>query len=74
MLTNILQIVPAPHAAEPITATDAAIKVGGPANLARLRAVKQELDPQGVFSSTPFRKALAAGKNSGARRALGAEE
>lgn len=56
--------VPRICAAETLTAAQAATQVGGHANLARLRAVKARYDPRGVFSSTPFRKALEAGEDA----------
>lgn len=52
--------------AEAVTPEDPSMRVGGPANLERIREVKMRVDPTNMFCSNPFKKLLNVEGEAGA--------
>ncbi len=63
-----------PTGARKLTYEDACDRVGGAANLERIRAVKDKYDPHNFFTCHPFRPVLAATPPQGQLHGTDAEQ
>ena len=63
-----------PAGARKLTYQDACDRVGGAANLERIRAVKDKYDPHNFFTCHPFRPVLAAPRPEGQLNGKAAEQ
>ena len=60
--------------ARKLTYEDACDRVGGAANLERIRAVKDKYDPHNFFTCHPFRPVLAAPRPGNQEKGTAAEQ
>jgi len=63
-----------PAGARKLTYEDACDRVGGAANLERIRAVKDKYDPHNLFTCHPFQLVLATPRPTGQLNGRSAEQ